>query len=897
TIRNLAAYEYPEENFVAGINADFFNMSTGVPESAYIRNGELYTTDRDSFCLAETEQGTFFIDKPQISLTLTSAANGTEYTVLHLNKEFSEYGLYLYNARYSPTTHITKANTAVKMYPYTESADEAEFMLKYAGIMPAWLEPAEIQTPYSSELADGQTVPAETETEFAKEPTEEDLPSRQSELLDTEQGAQAAAVDEETPAEEETLADEQLTALYARYTEQEPDSEQALSLRQQMSERLEELSGYRKIGERYYLLCDVFPQMGAAQQVVVADVNAEAGNESIPKDAYLLCADNSSYGYLLMAFQVGDTFTLNVAGNENFYSVVNAVGTGTVIVKDSEPVDDRTFSHYLTLQPRSAVGIRADGSLVLYASDGRQSGYSAGLKLYDLAERMVSLGCVYAANLDGGGSTAVNASLPGYDSALTVNSPSDKTERRISNAIVFTNSLEKEGTPYAAYAYGDYYLTLSDAPISLGTLVYADRNGYSADFPKAQPGQDASSDTEESTLRLYPRDGKGLVAEDTLYPAGNTGVIEVLASFDGGVTENVAANVVSLAAPDTITLQADQTVIAPFETVSITASALYRRLNVASTFDSFSWSVVPVFTSPETEAETEAAETEETEETEENGEVGVESAEPTAEQTAEPINYGTVENGVFYPGVDGMTFDIVASHAEVTGSVRITVEAYPFADMQGHWAMKEIYALAKLGVVNGEYDASGTAYYLPERRFSRNEFCAMLERMTGIGRDLPVHSRGAAEDLSDSSAEESEGSLLSVEVPEPLPFADADAIPDWAYESVYRLYASGLLDGILHVGEDGQVRFAGSEYITRAEVIDVVGKICDAAPEEYTLADFIDLDDWQKADDSIKNAVHAGIFSGYEDMSLRLSNPLTRAEGAAVFTRLYGHLLESGWLN
>ena len=49
--------------------------------------------------------------------------------------------------------------------------------------------------------------------------------------------------------------------------------------------------------------------------------------------------------------------------------------------------------------------MKEDGTLLVYAVDGRQSGYSSGLSQKDLAEEMIRRGCVWAVNLDGGGST------------------------------------------------------------------------------------------------------------------------------------------------------------------------------------------------------------------------------------------------------------------------------------------------------------------------------------------------------------------------------------------------------------------------------------------------------------------------------------------------------------
>lgn len=59
--------------------------------------------------------------------------------------------------------------------------------------------------------------------------------------------------------------------------------------------------------------------------------------------------------------------------------------------------------------PRTAVGLKRDGSLVMYTIDGRQSGYSIGATLTQVAERMSSSGCVTALSLDGGGSSRASS--------------------------------------------------------------------------------------------------------------------------------------------------------------------------------------------------------------------------------------------------------------------------------------------------------------------------------------------------------------------------------------------------------------------------------------------------------------------------------------------------------
>lgn len=81
--------------------------------------------------------------------------------------------------------------------------------------------------------------------------------------------------------------------------------------------------------------------------------------------------------------------------------------------------------------PRTAIGIREDGSWLLVVVDGRQAN-SRGMTLEELAELMVKYGAKSAVNLDGGGSSemVVKGSI--------VNSPSDGRERLVGSGIVVT---------------------------------------------------------------------------------------------------------------------------------------------------------------------------------------------------------------------------------------------------------------------------------------------------------------------------------------------------------------------------------------------------------------------------------------------------------------------------
>lgn len=114
--------------------------------------------------------------------------------------------------------------------------------------------------------------------------------------------------------------------------------------------------------------------------------------------------------------------------------IENVVGGGPVLMKDGkiavgeEGFDKKSFVDMT--HPRSAVGRTADGDIWWVTIDGRQE-TGSGVSLADLAAQMRRLGCVDAMNLDGGGSTTLNVL------GVTVNRPSDGTERPVADGVVF----------------------------------------------------------------------------------------------------------------------------------------------------------------------------------------------------------------------------------------------------------------------------------------------------------------------------------------------------------------------------------------------------------------------------------------------------------------------------
>ncbi len=109
---------------------------------------------------------------------------------------------------------------------------------------------------------------------------------------------------------------------------------------------------------------------------------------------------------------------------------------GGWLVRDGKVVETST-----SLAPRTAVGIKADGTVFFYVVEGRMFPRSIGISLKDLAEIMHSYGAVMALNMDGGGSTTYLAKIEGETDLELRNIPSDGVERpSISSLLVYADS-------------------------------------------------------------------------------------------------------------------------------------------------------------------------------------------------------------------------------------------------------------------------------------------------------------------------------------------------------------------------------------------------------------------------------------------------------------------------
>lgn len=161
----------------------------------------------------------------------------------------------------------------------------------------------------------------------------------------------------------------------------------------------------------------------------------------ILKDTFIYSESLSDQAISFFGF---DTEGYPVIRDSSYYrtmqaEMVHCTGSGVIVLREGRVPGD--FSDYSSNRhPRTCVGYSADGkTLWFFVCDGRQSLWSDGMLYHEMGEIMKSLGCSWATNLDGGGSSqlvvrdGLGESMSETGSWTLRNRASDGAERAVVN--------------------------------------------------------------------------------------------------------------------------------------------------------------------------------------------------------------------------------------------------------------------------------------------------------------------------------------------------------------------------------------------------------------------------------------------------------------------------------
>ena len=206
---------------------------------------------------------------------------------------------------------------------------------------------------------------------------------------------------------------------------------------------------------------------------------------------------------------------------------------------------------------RSFMGIKADGSIIIVMNDGRQAPFSTGFTNYEMAEFMLSLGCVYAVNGDGGGSSAILTQRPGE--TLNVNcAPSDGAERATTHGILVISTAPSTGEFVRAKVAAPSDFFTPDSSVQF-TAVGSDLVGAPAEIPAEAIWQLADP-------------SMGTIENGLFVSNGTTGTVTAQLVYKGEVVGEDSINVV---VPDALVFSQPNMVVPYNKTVALDIVAKY----------------------------------------------------------------------------------------------------------------------------------------------------------------------------------------------------------------------------------------------------------------------------------------------------------------------------------
>lgn len=418
--------------------------------------------------------------------------------------------------------------------------------------------------------------------------------------------------------------------------------------------------------------------------VSVTDTFAgDAFNGAIPEGCYMLYAQSQASESLLDSLRAlvpGQQLTVSVDDvSSQWNDAVYGISAMYTLLQDGQIVSGLSTA----ANPYTALGFKADGTVVLYTIDGRRSGYSVGAAYSQVAQRLQELGCVTAVALDGGGSTTIGATLPGSDSFSVLNTPSGGSQRQVNNTILLVAPARSTGSLAGYYVDG-------------GRLVLAGSSLAVTASPYDTAGAPLTGSTPSWIASGGSITGDGLTA---IYTAGTSAGLYQITASGGGGQGTLPIRVVDKLSSLSVSQEGSSAavtslILSPGDVVELTASGRWYNLPVSFADEDVTWSI--------------------------EGPIGA-------------IN----GIGKFTAGNDNASGAILASAGGVTVRIPVTVSrGDPFTDMGGHWAADYVTQLYKLNITVGTQLPDGTYVFNPNAPMTRGELLIFLTRLLGVDPSL-----------------------------------------------------------------------------------------------------------------------------------------------------------------
>ena len=444
---------------------------------------------------------------------------------------------------------------------------------------------------------------------------------------------------------------------------------------------------------RFRILYGV-PTIGGEMMLEVVDMYTSSESTYIGA-GYIVLSSAMQSGWIaeMNKFDIGDIVTLAISSNDSRLNYAQfATGAGNMLITDGVITDPDEWTPVLVPRaPRTAFGVRADGSVISIVSDGRNAPYSVGFTKMELAEELLRQGAVHAVNFDGGGSSAISVRLPGEYTGAVLNNPSDGVERGAATYILFVTDAHPDGFARNLHLRNDGIIVLTGSSASIN-FTATDRGYMPAVLPYDIVATPASWDS---------------FVADGVFTAGHTPGIETLSLSSMSTGATGTGEIFVISEPTSIlprqrgsTTTLTSVALRPGQVLELDIGATFYRRHVYAQPHSFTYEVY--------------------------GNIGE-----------------MIAPGVFAASDTMLETGTITVSAGNRSAV-IKVEIGGFADMRNHWAEEYVAYLHSEGIVNGLTPTT----FGPERDIRRGDFVLMLYRAVGLP---PIYEYSGFYDVYDGA--------------------------------------------------------------------------------------------------------------------------------------------------
>ena len=193
------------------------------------------------------------------------------------------------------------------------------------------------------------------------------------------------------------------------------------------------------LGKKGQTTSEIASQSGAIAAVNAGGFNDPSGTSNgrepygiVVKDGYFLHGENLTNPVSIIGFdRLGNLISGNYTVRQiKSFNITQGISFYPTLIKNGKKQITRGDGGW-GIGPRTAIGQKANGHILLLVIDGRQPQYSLGATLVDVQNILYNNGAVVTANLDGGSSATM------YYKGKVINRPCDLLgERSIPTALV-----------------------------------------------------------------------------------------------------------------------------------------------------------------------------------------------------------------------------------------------------------------------------------------------------------------------------------------------------------------------------------------------------------------------------------------------------------------------------